>query len=104
MLGKRVPTFEEVAQQVHIDRMPTWKSAKHGTQWINTLRDYAFPKIGRMPIDSIDQPEVLMCLNPNLGLKNTKRARRLSQRIKIVLDVAKSRGFSDWRKPCDGYP
>jgi hypothetical protein len=27
---QEVPTFEEVAQQVHIDRMPTWKNAKHG--------------------------------------------------------------------------
>lgn len=61
---QEITTFEEVAQQVHIDRMPTWKNAKHGQQWINTLRDYAFPKIGRMPVDSIDQPEVLMCLSP----------------------------------------
>lgn len=36
-----VPTFEEIAQQVHIDRMSTWKNAKHGQQWINTLRDYS---------------------------------------------------------------
>ena len=62
--SREIPTFEEVAQQVHIDRMPTWKNAKHGQQWINTLRDYAFPKIGRMPIDSIGQPDVLMCLSP----------------------------------------
>ncbi|WP_249219106.1 hypothetical protein [Loktanella sp. SALINAS62] len=55
-----IPTFEEVAQQVHLAHMPTWKSAKHGQQWINTLRDYAFPKIGRMPIESINQPEVSM--------------------------------------------
>tara|TARA_R110002033_G_scaffold37772_1_gene76787 strand:+ start:64 stop:669 length:606 start_codon:yes stop_codon:yes gene_type:complete len=39
-----VQTFEEVAQQVHIDRMPTWKNAKHGQQWITTLRDYALPQ------------------------------------------------------------
>ncbi len=49
---------------MHIDRMPTWKNAKHGQQWINTLRDYAFPKIGRMPVDSVGQPEVMMCLSP----------------------------------------
>lgn len=40
------------------------KRCKHGQQWINTLRDYAFPKIGRMPVDSIGEPEVLMCLSP----------------------------------------
>ncbi len=95
---QEVPTFEEVAQQVHIDRMPTWKNAKHGAQWINTLRDYAFPKIGRMPIDSIDQPEVLMCLSP-IWTEKHETARRLSQRIKIVLDVAKSKGFRSGENP-----
>ena len=95
---QEVPTFEEVAQQVHIDRMPTWKNAKHGAQWINTLRDYAFPKIGRMPVDSIDQPEVLMCLSP-IWTDKHETARRLSQRIKIVLDVAKSKGFRSDENP-----
>jgi integrase len=93
-----IPTFEEVAQQVHIDRMPTWKNQKHGQQWINTLRDYAFPKIGRMPIDSIDQPEVLMCLSP-IWTEKHETARRLSQRIKIVLDVAKSKGLRSGENP-----
>ncbi|MEH6653538.1 tyrosine-type recombinase/integrase [Loktanella salsilacus] len=95
---KEVPTFEEVAQQVHIDRMPTWKNQKHGEQWINTLRDYAFPKIGRMPIDSIDQPDVLMCLSP-IWTEKHETARRLSQRIKIVLDVAKSQGLRSGENP-----
>lgn len=95
---KEVPTFEEVAQQVHVDRMPTWKNQKHGQQWINTLRDYAFPKIGRMPIDSIDQPEVLMCLSP-IWTEKHETARRLSQRIKIVLDVAKSKGLRSGENP-----
>lgn len=95
---REIPTFEEVARQVHIDRLPTWKNAKHGEQWINTLRDYAFPKIGRMPIDSIGQPEVLMCLSP-IWTEKHETARRLSQRIKIVLDVARSKGFRSGENP-----
>lgn len=95
---KEVPTFEEVARQVHIDRLPTWKSVKHANLWLNTLRDYAFPKIGRMPIDSIGQPEVLMCLSP-IWTDKHETARRLSQRIKTVLDVAKSRGFRSGENP-----
>ena len=95
---REVPTFAEVAQQVHIDRMPTWKNAKHGQQWINTLRDYAFPKIGRMPIDSIDQPEVLMCLSP-IWTEKHETARRLAQRIKTVLDVAKAKGMRSGENP-----
>jgi integrase len=96
--AREIPTFEEVAQQVHIDRMPTWKNAKHGQQWINTLRDYAFPKIGRMPIDSIDQPEVMMCLAPIWAEKH-ETAKRLAQRIKVVLDVARSKGFRSGENP-----
>ena len=95
---QEIPNFEEIAQQVHIDRMPTWKNVKHGQQWINTLRDYAFPKIGRMPIDSIGQPEVLMCLSP-IWTEKHETAKRLAQRIKIVLDVAKSKGFREGENP-----
>lgn len=97
-LHRNVPTFEEVAQQVHIDRIPTWKNQKHGQQWINTLREYAFPKIGRMPVDSIGQPEVLMCLSP-IWTDKHETAKRLSQRIKIVLDVAKSKGLRSGENP-----
>jgi integrase len=95
---REVPTFEELARQVHIDRLPTWKNAKHGDQWLNTLRDYAFPKIGRMPVDSIGQPEVLMCLSP-VWTEKHETARRLAQRIKTVLDVARSRGFREGENP-----
>ena len=93
-----IPTFEEVARQVHIERLPTWKSEKHAKLWLNALRDYAFPKIGRMPVDSIGQPEVLMCLSP-IWTEKHETARRLSQRIKTVLDVAKSKGFRSGENP-----
>lgn len=99
---REIPTFEEVAQQVHIDRMPTWKNAKHGQQWINTLRDYAFPKIGRMPVDTIGQPEVLMCLSP-IWTEKHETARRLAQRVKTVLDVARSKGFRNGENPVTAF-
>jgi integrase len=95
---REIPTFEEVSRQVHIDRLPTWKNAKHGQQWLNTLNEYAFSKIGRMPIDSIGQPEVLMCLSP-IWTEKHETAKRLGQRIKTVLDVAKSKGFRSGENP-----
>nr|WP_319249469.1 hypothetical protein [uncultured Celeribacter sp.] len=58
-----VPCFEEVARQVHIERLTTWKNPKHGQQWINTLADYAFPKIGRMPV-SDTQTSIAFVLQP----------------------------------------
>lgn len=95
---REIPSFAEIAEQVHIERLPTWKNAKHGQQWINTLRDYAFPKIGRMPVDSIGQPEVLMCLSP-VWTEKHETAKRLAQRIKTVLDVARSKGFRSGENP-----
>lgn len=97
-MAREIPCFEEIAKQVHVDRLPTWKNPKHGDQWINTLRDYAFPKIGRMPVDSIGQPEVLICLSPIWTAKH-ETARRVAQRIKTVLDVAKSQGFRSGENP-----
>lgn len=96
--SKEIPTFEEVARQVHIERLPTWKNPKHGQQWINTLADYAFPLIGQLPVSAIGQPEVLSCLSPIWTLKN-ETARRVGQRIKSVLDVAKSKGFRGGENP-----
>ncbi|WP_306117016.1 MULTISPECIES: site-specific integrase [unclassified Roseovarius] len=93
-----IPTFEEFAQLVHIERLPTWCNPKHGQQWINTLRDYAFPKMGRMPLNSIGQPEVLMCLSP-IWTDKHETARRLMQRIKTVLDVARAKGFREGENP-----
>ena len=95
---KEVPCFEEVARQVHIERLPTWKNPKHGQQWINTLADYAFPKIGRLPVSEIDQPEVLQVLSP-IWTEKHETARRVAQRMKAVLDVARSRGFREGENP-----
>ena len=95
---KEFPTFEEVARQVHIARLPTWKNPKHGQQWINTLADYAFPKIGRLPVDSVGQPDLLSVLSP-IWTEKHEAARRVAQRIKTVLDVARSKGFRDGENP-----
>ena len=54
-----VPTFIEIAKQVHIDRIPTWGSKKHGENWLRSVELYAFPKIGSMLVSDIGQPEVL---------------------------------------------
>lgn len=93
-----IPTFEEIAKQVHIERLPTWKNVKHGDQFINTLRDYAFPKIGRMRVSDIGQPEVLSCLSP-IWTEKHETAKRVAQRLKVILDVAKSKGYREGENP-----
>lgn len=93
-----IPTFIEIAKQVHIDRKPTWKSKKHGENWLRSVELYAFPKIGSMQVSDIGQPEVLSVLSPIWTSKH-ETARRVSQRIKTILDVAKSKGFRIGENP-----
>jgi len=96
--ARYIPSFEDVARQVHVDRLPTWKNAKHGAQWITTLENYAFPVIGRRSVADIGQPEVLACLSP-IWTSKPETARRLAQRIGTVLEVARSKGFRTGENP-----
>ena len=46
----RALTFEQAARKVHAELKPGWRNSKHVDQWINTLRDYAFPAIGQRKV------------------------------------------------------
>jgi hypothetical protein len=51
---RATPTFAEAAEQVHSERKASWRNAKHAQQWINTLRQYACPQLGSIPVDHIE--------------------------------------------------
>lgn len=83
-------TFEEVAEAFIAANEPAWTNAKHVQQWRNTLAAYAYPKIGRVPVQSIATAHVLQCIEPIWTLK-PETASRLRGRIEQVLDYAKAR-------------
>lgn len=93
--------FEEAAERVHASQKPGWKNAKHGGQWINTLRTYAYPHIGRMPVDRITTPQILKVLEP-IWLKKGETAGRVRQRLRTVLDWARTAGYRSGENPVDG--
>jgi hypothetical protein len=49
---------------VHEINLPTWKNAKHGQQFIATLRSYAFPVMGHRPVSEVSSADVLTVLMP----------------------------------------
>ena len=55
----KTPTFAEAAVKVHEANLPRWKNGKHTAQWLSTLERYAFPTIGKMPLDRITCRDVL---------------------------------------------
>lgn len=95
-----VPSFEKAATEVHRDRMKGWSNGKHVDQWINTLRDHAFPVIGSRPINEIGTPDVLKVLTP-IWIAKPETARRVRQRMKTVLEWARAAGHRFGENPVD---
>lgn len=78
-------TFKEAALQYVVNKGAGW-STVHRNQWHQTLRDYAFPIIGELPVASIDTEQVMRVLQPIWTSKQT--AQRLRGRIEAVLGWA----------------
>lgn len=97
---KVVPTFRVAAETVHKTHAKAWKNAKHGDQWINTLKAYAYPALGDRRVDQIDTPDILKALQP-IWLTKQETARRVRQRIGTVLDWAKAAGFRSGSNPVE---
>lgn len=95
------PSFREAANTVHGEHKAAWRNAKHGQQWINTLKQYAFPILGDMRVDQIQAPDVLRVLSP-IWLVTPETARRVRQRISTVMDWAKASGHREGDNPVVG--
>jgi len=91
-------TFEDAARTFYEERKGSWKSAKHGQQWINTLEAYAFPALGKLSVDRIDADDIAQVLLP-IWQSKAETARRVRQRIGSVLDYSKAKGWRQTEAP-----
>lgn len=88
----RMPSLREAAETLHQDLTPGWKNAKHAQQWINTLTEYAFPLIGRLPLDQI-QPRHIAEVLRSIWLTKAETAGRVKQRLHAVIAWGWAHGF-----------
>lgn len=95
-----VPTFREAAEQEHARRCKSWRNGKHRDQWINTLKQHAFPKIGDLLVSDINSGDLLNVLSP-IWLIKAETARRVLGRIRVVLERARVAGHRDGINPAD---
>ena len=98
---RTVSTFEETARKVHKQHSPTYKNDKHRAQWLASLEADVFPMIGKKRVDAIDTADILKVLSP-IWTTKPETARRLKQRIKVILDWAKASGERTGANPTDG--
>lgn len=79
-----VVTFKDAALIVHTELKPSWKNAKHADQWLNTLKTYAFPILGNIPVAQLKPKDFANVLRP-IWLKKAETASRVKQRCHGVM-------------------
>ena len=92
------PTFSTFAKSCIESKKAEWRNAKHGAQWLATIKDYADPVIGEKHLDQIDTEDILKILNPIWHTK-TVTASRLRGRIEWVLAAATTRKLRSGLNP-----
>ena len=84
-----IPTFRDAAITTHKQNAASWRNVKHRADWLSSLERYAFPAIGDVRVDRIEAITVRDVLLP-IWLERPETARRVMQRIKMVLAWAAS--------------
>lgn len=71
---------------------PSWKNAKHGQQWENTLETYVYPHFGDKHVKDVDTEDVTKAIRPLWSIKNETMV-RVRNRIELVLSWATAQGY-----------
>ncbi len=92
------PLFEKFAEEWIETNEAGWTNKKHAHQWRYTLRDFAYPIIGNLPLNLIDEHHVLNILQP-IWLTKTETASRLRGRLERIFTAAKVKKLRDGNNP-----
>jgi integrase len=103
-------TFVEASRRFLDQHSAKWENARHREQWSTTLKTYAEPIIGRLPVSKIDVPLVLAVLEQSIKGNHRypggpfwhvrpETANRLRGRIEQILDWCKARGHRTGDNP-----
>ncbi|GGC79537.1 tyrosine-type recombinase/integrase [Vreelandella lutescens] len=87
-------TFTHCAARYIQSHRRSWRNAKHARQWVSTLKTYARPVIGNLPVENVTTQDILKVLTPIWTVKN-ETAKRVQGRIENVLDYAAAHEYRD---------
>jgi integrase len=95
-----IPTFETAAREYHniVVTANATGNKKHKAQWLTTLETYAFSDIGDMLVSDITASDIQTVLN-KIWLVVPETARRVRQRIFVILDYCKAKEWRDTEAP-----
>ncbi len=96
--AKGIPTFCQAAETVFDANSGKWSNGKHLWQWKRTLEMFAYPAIGDLPVSEVTATQVHDLLAA-IWLEKPETARRVRQRVGMVLDWAFSKGWRETEAP-----
>ena len=91
-------TFTQAAARYIRAHRRGWRNRKHARQWASTLRTYARPILGALPVGEVSTDDVLSILSP-IWTEKTETAKRVQGRIENILDWATARGYRSGENP-----
>lgn len=91
-------TFKECAEAYIEAHKASWRNAKHASQWSNTLKTYAYPSAGGLPVQAVNDDVVRRVLEPIWQTKS-ETASRVRGRMEAILDWARVRGYRKGENP-----
>lgn len=91
-------TFRDAARQYHTENEAGWKSSVYARQWLASLENYAFPKLGNEPTGSISAADIVAVLTP-IWQQIPETDRQVRNRICAVLDYAHAKGWRSREAP-----
>jgi len=87
-----IPTFSEAVDRVYNLHAPSWRNKKHAAQFLSTLKTYCTPYFGHKKVGDISSQDVMQALTP-IWLTKSETARRVKQRIGVVMKWAIAQGY-----------
>ena len=96
---KELPrTFRQVAEECHRQSTKGWRNGKHRDEWLGSLERYAFEILGAKAVAEIEAADIQKVLQP-IWIEKAETARRVKQRIGVVLDYAHAKGLRPLEAP-----
>lgn len=91
-------TFDEATRRFLASKRHEFRNAKHTAQWSSTLKTYASPVIGKLPVSDIELGHILRALEAIWHTK-TETAKRVRGRIEAILAWAAVHGYRTGDNP-----
>jgi integrase len=98
LASARGKTFRQCALDYIAAHEDGWRGDHSRRQWMQSLEQHVFPKIGDMPVGAVDVAAVLSILDP-ISREVPETAKRVKNRIANILDWAAARDLRPHDNP-----